>query len=119
MSEAYALMSRSFYKSCDQCYIKILSIDRQPSAPFSTICKKVTYDKLSPFKQPGPCEKIERCGYAVMNPNNTNEFATLNDLPLIITWLMQNLYTVNTAITDMLNKSEVRMDNKLVCFISR
>ena len=54
-----------------------------------------------------------------MNPNNTDEFATLNDLPLIFTWLMQNLYTVNTAITDMLNKSEVRMDNKLVCFISR
>lgn len=119
MSETYSLMSRSFYKSCDQCYIKILSIDREPSNPLLTICKKVTYEKLSPFKQPSPCEKIERCGYAIMNPNNKLEFANLNDLPLLFTWLIQNGYTVNTAITDMLNKSEVRMDNKLVCFISR
>ena len=53
-----------------------------------------------------------------MNPNMTDEFATLEDLPLIFTWLIQNHYNVNTAITDMLNKSEVRMDNKLICFIS-
>ena len=54
-----------------------------------------------------------------MNPNMTSDFATLDDLPLIFSWLLQNLYQVNTAITDMLNKSEVRMDNKLICFISR
>ena len=119
MSQTYALFSRPFYKSCDQCYIKILTIDREPAAPLSNICKRVSFEKLSPFKQPGPCEKIQRCGYAIMNPNMTDEFATLDDLPLIFSWLLQNLYQVNTAITDMLNKSEVRMDNKLICFISR
>lgn len=119
MSETYALFSRPFYKSCEQCYIKILTIDRKPSAPLNSICKQVAFNKLSPFKQPGPCENVERCGYVIMNPNNVNEFATLEDLPVIFTWLTQNLYIVNTSITEMLNNSQVRMDNKLICFINR
>ena len=118
MPKTYALYSRPFYKSCDQCYIKILTIDREPENLLSNITKKVSFEKLSPFKQPGPCEKVERCGYAIMNPNNTSEFATIHDLAVIFTWLQDNLFTVNTAITTMLNQSEIRTNNKLICYIS-
>ena len=96
MPKTYALYSRPFYKSCDQCYIKILTIDREPENPLSNITKKVSFEKLSPFKQPGPCEKVERCGYAIMNPNNTSEFATIEFGGYLLGCKIT--FTVNTAI---------------------
>lgn len=117
MPKTYSLSSRPFYKSCNQCYIKILTIDREPDAPLSSITKRVTFEKLSPFKQPGPCEKIKTCGYVIMNPTNINEYADIDDLPTIFSWLHDNNYTINTAVTNMLNQSDIRTTDKLICFI--
>ena len=119
--ECYSISARPFYNSSEQCYLKVLQIDRQPSpgAAISTILKRVTFNRLSPFDVPGPCEKYDPCGYVVMNPDNLSTFATVDDAPLIFTWLMQNGYTVNTAITEMMNSSSVKASYPLLCIVTK
>lgn len=119
--EFYSVSARPFYNSLEQCYLKVLQIDRQPpqSAAINAILKRVTFSRLSPFDVPGSCEKVDKCGYVLMNPDNLSVYATNDDIPLIFTWLLQNGYVVNTAITDMLNGSKVKATYPLLCMITK
>ena len=119
--ECYSLSARPFYNSVNQCYTKVLEIDRQPpnSALINKIIKQKTYHRLSPFDQYGICDKPKLCGYVVVNPNDPTQNSTIDDIPTIFTWLMQNGYVVNTAITDMMNGSSVKTSYPLLCIITR
>lgn len=119
--ECYSLNARPFYNSKEQCYMKVIQIDRQPlqNATINTILKRVTFNRLSPFDVPGPCDKYEPCGYVFVNPNDYNMFATIDNVPLIFTWLLQNGYSVNTAITDMMNSSSVKPTYPLLCMVTK
>jgi len=119
--ECYSLTVRPFYKSCSQCYIKVIQIDRQPpkNAIINQILKRTYFNKLSPFDSPSPCEKVENCGIILMNPNNISEYATIDEIPLIFTWLMQNGYMINTSITEMMNSSSVKQKYPLLCMVTK
>lgn len=111
-----------FYLSNEQCYIKVLTLDRMPQAgsPLNQIVKRVTIPKLSPFQQSTPCNPIERCGNVIIKPGcSCNDYARETDLPLIFTFLAQNNYLINTNITQMLNQGNVNTDFQLICYINR
>jgi hypothetical protein len=118
MSSTYSMLSRPYYNSSDQCYQKVISVSPAPKGNLATICKRVTFEKLSPFDEPACGEKIEKCGYLLINPENKCEYATLDDLASIFTWLTMNGYIVDTSITNMLSNSDVKMKNPLICFVT-
>ena len=119
MSETYSITSKPFYDSQKQCYKKVLALDRKPGQPLINISKKVVFNKLSAFQQHTECERYNPCGYVLMNPENICEYAIVDDLPKIFSWLFANKYTVDTSITQMLNQSNVKYSNPLICMITK
>ena len=119
--ECYSLNARPFYNSKEQCYINVIQIDRQPlqNATINTILKRVTFNRLSPFDVTGILDKNNTCGYVVMNTMELSTYATLEDVPLVFTWLLQNGYVVNTSITEMMNNSKVTAKYPLLCIITK
>ena len=120
--ETYSLLSIPFYKSVHQCYVKAIALDRMPSSnePINKIVRRVRYEKLSPFQEGTECNPLKTCGNIIIKPGSTcEEMATLDDIPLIFTWLMQNGYLIDTSITQMMNQGEVRMSNPIIGFISK
>lgn len=120
--ETYSLLSIPFYKSVNQCYVKAISIDRMPgpNEPIKQIVRQVRFEKLSPFQEGSECNPIKTCGNVLLKPGSQwGEMATLDDIPLIFTWLLQNGYNVDTSITQMMNQGEVRMSNPIIGFISK
>ena len=105
--ETYSLLSTPFYKSVDQCYVRTISLDRmpEPNEPINQIVKRVRFEKLSPFQEGSECNPLKTCGYVLLKPGSQcGEMATLNDIPLVFTWLFQNGYVVDTSITQMMNQ---------------
>ena len=118
MTSTYSMLSRPYYNSSHQCYQKVISVYPAPKGNLATICKRVAFQKLSPFEEPACGEKAETCGYLLMDPQDKCEYATLDDLPNIFTWLAMNGYTVDTSITNMLSNSDVRMKYPIICFVT-
>lgn len=120
-TETYSILSMPFYNSVDQCYIKVLTLDRLPAvkSPLNQIVKRVQLHKLSPFKQGTNCDPLNTCGNVLLKPYSHGEYATLRDTPLLFSWLSQNHFQIDTFTTQMINQSEVRMQDPILCFITR
>jgi hypothetical protein len=119
--ETYSIMTMPFYNSVDQCYIKVLTLDRIPpdTSPLYTLVRRVQLHKLSPFKQGNACNPLQTCGNVLLKPYVRCEYATLQDIPLLFTWFAKNNFTIDTSITQMIHQSEVRMSEPIVCFITQ
>jgi len=121
MSEFYMISTMPFYDSINQCYLKVLTLDRMPdsSAPIMQIVKAVTLSKLSPFQEGTGCNPLNLCGNVLLKPDSHCEYAKIEDIALLFTWLVQNGYHINTNITEMINQGENQPKNPVVCFINR
>ncbi len=116
---SYTISSQPFYDSYNQCYKNILTINTKPDTPLSSIVKRLHTPKLSPFKESTPCCPIPNCVYAIYKiDSKCCELMTPDDIPELFNFLISNNYKIDTSITKMMNSSEVKMTNKLVCFIT-
>jgi hypothetical protein len=119
VSNTYTISSQSFYDSYNQCYKNILVINTKPkSQPLSNIVKQLHTPKLSPFKEISACCPISNCVYAIYKIDNNNELMAPDDIPELFNFLISNNYKIDTSITKMMNGSEVKITNKLICFIT-
>lgn len=121
MKEMYSILSVPYYNSHRQCYVKVLALDRNPppKSILNRILKKTNFQKISPFKEFDNCERNNSCRNVFLNPLNYNEYAEVNDIPAVFTWLIRNHYSIDTNITQMLNNGTVRMSNPIIAFISK
>ena len=121
MKEMYSILSVPYYKSNRQCYVKVLTLDRNPppKSILNKILKKTNFQKISPFKELNDCERNNSCRNIFINPYNYNEFAEINDIPAVFSWLITNNFSIDTNITQMLNNGTVRMSNPIIAFISK
>lgn len=119
MTETYSILSMPFYNTVEQCYIKVLTLDRLPPihSPLYQMVKRVNLPKLSPFQQGTACDPLKTCGNVLLKPNR--EYATLQDIPLMFSWLAQNQFHIDTSMTNMINQSGVRMQYPIICFITQ
>tara|TARA_B100001287_G_scaffold50199_1_gene39224 strand:- start:508 stop:852 length:345 start_codon:yes stop_codon:yes gene_type:complete len=104
------------YLSINKNYIKILVINPRPRGKLSYIIKQISRNKLSPFESHNPC--INQCLYAIMNPNNINDFLCIEQLPIFINFLLNNGYTINESLTRLLKKSNLENDAELLFYIN-
>jgi len=113
-SKTYILSLSNYYDSQKECYRKIITIDREPNGNLKQLIKRINRVKLSPFKGN---EKTD-CLYAIYNPGDKRELICIEELPILFSWLLSNGYVINTSITNMLQKSEIKLENKIICFIN-
>ena len=122
MTETYTISSQIYYDTYNTCYKRILTIDRKPiSTTLNQIVKRLNMPKLSEFKQSTPCCPIEKCIYAIYNPHNPIELLRLEDQSLLITYLMANNFTINTALTQLMLENPIKQssEKQIMFFIKK
>jgi len=113
MPETYSINSQVYYNSIEQCYRKIIVIDRKPTGPLQNIVRTLHTPKLSPFQESSPCYSMKLCTQAIYNPNDPSRLLSLDALPLLITFLQTNGYTIDSGLTILMKPS-----NELIFYIS-
>ena len=114
MPQTYSIHSQVYYNNIEQCYRKIITIDRKPVGPLQNIVKSLNTPKLSPFQESSPCCPIKFCSLSIYNPYNHSEFLSPISLPLLISYLQNNGYTIEYNVTNTL----VHHSNDLIFYIS-
>ena len=126
-AKTVTLFSRPFLDTYNQCYKNIVTINLMPQGPLAHLVRRVQFLPLSPFKQPGPCSRINNCGLALTTLNgscnkNCSNFMVVDEIPNLMSFLLSNGYDINTSITKMLNTSDIRFEtenaNKLICLVT-
>ena len=120
----YQLTSEVYLDKYNECYKKIIVIKPPPQEEcLKKITKLTQTEKLSLFKDRSPCCSENNCKYIVCNPtikqnNCFCEFLCVQDIHLLFSYLMKHGFKINTDITKIMQKSEVKIKN-LICFISK
>ena len=125
----YSIVGAPFYDERNQCYKKIIRINKMPSGNLTQIVKRIRSPRLSHFDTYGGNGSGDCCGsgsngfnppciFAIFNPNHTNKLLTVDEIPDLMTFLVNNGYTIDTSITKMLMKSNVKPSNDLICYVS-
>lgn len=123
----YSIVGAPFYDERNQCYKKIIRINKMPTGNLTHIVKRIRSPRLSHFdtygEGNGDCcggsgSGNTPCIFAVFHPNHKNKLLTVDELPDLMTFLVDNGYTIDTSITKMLMKSNVKPSNDLICYVS-
>ena len=125
----YSIVGAPFYDERNQCYKKIIRINKMPTGNLTHIVKRIRSPRLSHFDTYGGNGGGDCCGsgsngfnppciFAIFNPNHTNKLLTVDEIPDLMTFLVNNGYTIDTSITKMLMKSNVKPSNDLICYVS-
>ena len=114
----YQIKSEVYLDKFDECYKKIITIHPKPkNDKLNSIIKTISRQKLSPFQENSPCCTQSKCMYAFINPSCKCELLCIDDIAILFNFLLSNGFKINTDITKIMLKSDVRIPN-LICFIS-
>jgi hypothetical protein len=117
----YTLSVQSYLDQHNKCYRKILTINTKPTGPLSEHIKQINAPKLSSFKEASVCCPSNNCMFAITNINCngcSNDLMCVDDIPNLFSFLSLSGYTIDTSLTKLMQKSDVRLNNDLLCFIS-
>ena len=122
-AKSISLFSQPYLDTYNQCYKNIVVVNLPPQGPLNSFVRRINFPPLSEFKQPGTCNKLKQCGYALMSLNTgCDNLMVVDEVPDLISYLMSNNYKVDTSVTKMFNTSDIRFDtnigNKLICFVT-
>lgn len=115
----YSLTVRPYLDQHNRCYKKIITINAMPSGALGQYVRRINAPKLSPFKDASPCCPSSGCLYALAGLGGCRtELMCVDDVPDLFGFLSTNGYTIDSDLTKMMQKSAVRLDNDLLCFIT-
>jgi hypothetical protein len=127
-SRTVSLFSQPYLDTYNQCYKNIVVVNLKPQGPLGDLVRLIKFPPLSEFKQPGPCSPLRDCGYALTSLGGCSgischcDLMVVDEVPTLISFLVNNGYTIDTSITKMFNNSDIRFDtysgNKLICFVT-
>ena len=122
----YSLYIQPYYDSHSEQYINIITINKTPSGPLANYVTNIRFNKLSDFGGfTNNCTPL--CVYAIKNINTIN-CNNLNNLNLLtpenvddlVSFLIENNYTVNKDFTKIMNNDKIYLNNgrKLLFYIN-
>ena len=117
----YTLSVQPYLDQHNKCYRKILTLNAKPIGPLAQYVKQINAPKLSPFKEPSPCCPSKSCLLAITNIDCggcSSDLMCVDDIPNLFSFLSSSGYTIDTGLTKLMQKSDVRLKNDLLCFIS-
>lgn len=110
----YCITSQTYYDNKNMYYKNILVINNPPKGPLSKFVRRLNVPPVSAF---APYYNSLPCVNAIYRIDNPCELMTPDDIGNLYNFLLQHNYTIDTALTNMMNGSAVKGTNKLVCFI--
>jgi hypothetical protein len=135
--KTFTVTSQPFYDEYTTCYKNILMVNMEPLGPLRKFVRRIRMPRLSTLHSGGynPYNNgnsfgngIYQCGtgFAIVNFlygynygynfNKGNHLMTPDQIPNLISWLLENGYQIDTQITNMLNNSELRSNNTRLAF---
>jgi hypothetical protein len=127
----YSLVSVPYYDHHTQCYTKVIKLNKMPPAdsPLNQIIRNVGPIRLSPFQVDSAfsacnggcgCGNISQCCNVLITKVNDNnrQLMCIDELPTLFQFLVTNGFTIDTSITKMMQNSNVKLSNDLICFFS-
>lgn len=126
----YSLVSIPYYDHCTQCYKKVIKISPQPPAnsPLNEIIRRVGPIRLSPFQVDsafsgcsiGTCSSnlALSCNLILTSIQNKHQLMCIDEIPSLFQFLILNGFKIDTSITKMMQASNVKLNNDLICFFS-
>lgn len=123
------LKSQPYYDYKTQCYFSVLSLNKKPSNPLlKDYVIRIQNPKLSPFEDFSNCSSREQCIYVINSSllekeegyvkRNCIDYLTFDDYAFLLDFLMENGFTVNTEISNMLQNHNTHIPPNVLCFIS-
>ena len=100
----FTITIQPYYDRYHQCYKNILMINIEPKGPLRRLVRKINLPRLSPFDT-NNYNFDKKCGLAIQNINGIDELMSPNEMPNLISFLLENGYQIDTQITNMLNNS--------------
>ena len=128
----YSLVSVPYYDNLTQCYKKVIKINPipPPNSPLNAIVKRVGPIRLSPFQVDsafsgcggggGGCSSnlAQSCNLLITSINNKHHLMCIDEIPSLFEFLLTNGFKIDTSITKMMQASNVKLSNDLICFFS-
>jgi hypothetical protein len=129
----YSLVSVPYYDHLTQCYKKVIKINPipPPNSPLNAIVKRVGPIRLSPFQVDsafsgcgsgsgsGSCSNLSQsCNLLITSINNKHHLMCIDEIPSLFEFLLTNGFKIDTSITKMMQASNVKLSNDLICFFS-
>lgn len=116
MIEIYNIYSNIYYDNELETYIPILCINKYPNGNLKYYIKKINNTKISSFNLNNDTNK---CIFAIKSFKNCNELLNPDNINELIEFILNNNYTIEYNITDMINNSiNKNINNKnLLMFI--
>jgi hypothetical protein len=128
----YSLVSVPYYDHLTQCYKKVIKISPAPPAnsPLNAIIKRVGPIRLSPFQVDsafsgcgggggGCCSNLAQCcNLIITSIQNKHHLMCVDEIPSLFEFLIMNGFKIDTSITKMMQASNVKLSNDLICFFS-
>ena len=122
-----------YYKT----YQNIITVSTMPPGPLEQLVKPQSFDKLSSFQQASPFYQGTNCVHVLLRyPKNQqyaatkhgDSFMTAEDIPAVLSYLQNNNYVVDTAMTKLMFKSRIPMsgvsekrmsgDRRMICMVN-
>jgi hypothetical protein len=127
----YSIVSVPYYDHHTQCYKKVIKLNKMPptDSPLNQIIKNVGPIKLSPFQSDSTSSGCNTgcgcggntsqcCNVIITKINDKHELMCIDELPSLFQFLVTNGFTIDTSITKMMQNSNVKLSNDLICFFS-
>ena len=122
--KTFTITSQPYYEQYNQCYKNIMMVNVEPQGPLRKLVRRIKLPRLSPFQIESPCNPIQKCGLALQGLNNQHyscnksgcNLMTPNEIPDLISFLLENGYQIETQLTNMLNQSEIKLTDKRFAF---
>lgn len=122
------LRSQPYYDYKTQCYFSVLTLNKKPSSPLLiNHVIRIINPKLSPFEEFGNCSQREPCLFVIKKTllegedgyisKNNVDFLTFDDYTFLLDFLMENGFTINTKISNMLQNHNTHIPENVLCFI--
>uniref|UniRef100_A0A6C0BB69 Uncharacterized protein n=1 Tax=viral metagenome TaxID=1070528 RepID=A0A6C0BB69_9ZZZZ len=111
MKNTYLLTVEPFLDTCSENYRNIISINLPPQGPLGKYVVQVRRRRLSHFQ----CNEGGRCLLALLSFDRFNLMRP-DQMGDLTSFLLTNGYTIDTSLTNMMNESPVKMNNKTILF---
>ena len=130
-SGSIILYLEPFLNTYFKTYQNILTLSAMPPGPLKNMVFRMQSPKLSEFQTPSPFSCGSSCLYVLgrytksVNMNDSDSFMFSDDIPSVLSYLQSNGYIIDTSLTTMLQKSEIRIgangcsgNRRMVCMFT-
>jgi hypothetical protein len=130
--KTFTVQISPYYNQYNQCYKNILIVNGYPQGPLNMLVRRINFPYLTTnqkYFNNSPCNNVKKCGLGIINID-LNEYTNINfnlgccnkynsgcdlmtpdEIPNLVSFLLNNGYQIETQLTNLLNLSPVKSSN--------